>query len=223
MPETTPTPISEISHGPSKFDIFLDKNQKKLIVLVILLFVGMITYLVVDGLAKISAQAAGAKVTNASTVEEYAEASQNAPNNTTATATLLKAKAQASSDIDGAIDTLKKLIENYPTSVVFEDAHINLAMLQLEAGLNEEAKATLTAIITNSAFKYTKPIAKLALADLTLASGDLKKAKELVINAREELKFAEFEKIATMGIINAEVTNPQLIVLKTKVDVTDTK
>ena len=115
------------------------------------------------------------------------------------------------------------MIENHPTSVVFEDAHINLAMLQLEAGLNDEAKATLTAITTNSTFKYSQPIAKLALADLTLAAGDLNKAKELVTNAREDLKFAELKQIATMGVINAEVTAPQLIVLKTEENVTDVK
>lgn len=223
MSDTTPTPISEISHGPSKFDVFLDKNQKKLIVLAILLLVGMVTYLVVDGLTKISAQSAGAKVTNATTAAEYAEASKNAPDNTSTTAILLMAKAQASTDIDGAIDTLKKMIADYPNSVVSEDATISLAMLQVEAGLNEEAKKTLTDISTNSSFKYTQPIAKLVLADLTLATGDLASAKELVTKASEQLKFAELEQIASMGVINAEVTAPNLIIKELDVDVTDSE
>ena len=58
--EDSPTPIAELDQGPSKFEEFLEKNQKKLIILALLVLIGVIAYVFYTGLEKKKANEAGA-------------------------------------------------------------------------------------------------------------------------------------------------------------------
>lgn len=217
MAETTPTPISEISHGPSQFDAFLDRNQKKLVALAIVLALGVVGYLVFDGLQSMEKQKAGSKLFNAESAEEYKEASVGAPQNVQATAQLLRAKAQGADDLDGAMTTLKDLIATQPNSVVSKDAELSLALYQIEAGLNDEARQGLTNILADPEAEYTKVVAKVALADLELVSGNLEEAKNLFHQVDEVAEFAGFKSLSSAVADLAGVEDPEVVIKKEEV------
>ncbi|MDB9741346.1 tetratricopeptide repeat protein [Akkermansiaceae bacterium] len=209
--EADPKPISVISHGPSSFDQFLEKYQKMLIGLAILLVLGMVAYLVLDGMKKINDQAVGSTLTNAESVDDFSAVASNNSGNVADTATLLKAKKQAKEDVEAAIATLNALISTNPSSVVINEAKLNLAMYQLEAGKEEEAKQTLTALSQDNTSKsYTGAVAKLALSDVELNQGDLAKSKEFANTAHEELEFAGLKQLAGDARAVVAVQAPEL-------------
>ena len=61
----TPRPLAEISHGPSAFEAFLDRNQKGMIVLGIALVAGTAGWIIFSGLKEGAEKSAGAALSKA--------------------------------------------------------------------------------------------------------------------------------------------------------------
>jgi len=74
---TNPTLLGEIEQGPSKFDQFLDKNQKNLIIVGIALVLLVAGYIIFQGLQKNKDLSSSADFMNANTAETYQSVADN--------------------------------------------------------------------------------------------------------------------------------------------------
>ncbi|MGC6466282.1 MAG: tetratricopeptide repeat protein [Akkermansiaceae bacterium] len=174
-----PSPIGEISQEPSAFEAFLDANQKKLIILGIVAIIGLVTYVVIDGLGTIADKNASADVAAARTVPEYEEAAKkHADRNAGGSALMLKAQLQwRDQQKQEAIKTLEGMIEAFPEHPALDSAHSTLASYQQQENNLEEAKKHYEAATTLEG--PTSSLALLALGDIARQSGDAEKAKEI--------------------------------------------
>ena len=71
------SPIAEISHGPSAFETFLDNNQKKLIILGILIALGMAAWVVKEGIREGNYLSAGNALSAADDTAALEEVMEN--------------------------------------------------------------------------------------------------------------------------------------------------
>lgn len=181
----TPSPIAEISHGPSKFELFLDQHQKKLIVLAILLAVGVVTYIVVDGLNRMKAQEAGSALYNAEGENELKKVIQNNTGASTPTAMFLLSREQAKVNKDDAVKTIDQIISKFPDAAIKNDALVARALYLLADGKTEEAKQQLNNIISDSDASSVHTIAQYTLAELASAEGQKVEAAELFTKASD--------------------------------------
>ena len=82
-PSSSPAPIAEIDHGPSKLDQFLDAHTKKLVIAAILIALGVIAYVIYDGLAEAEAQEAGSALLVAEKTGDYQDVIKKWPESVT--------------------------------------------------------------------------------------------------------------------------------------------
>ncbi len=178
----TPTPIAEIDHGPSKFDQFLEKNQKKLLILAFLVFIAVIAYVFLKGYNSMQEENAGALLLEASSEEEYSKVISEYPDRAAAgTAAYIIATMRTSDD--DAIEAYNHFISTYPEHAMLTLAEFNLAQHQINAGKTAEARATLDTLIDGENADFIIPKAKISLGDIALAEGDKEHAEKLYNDA----------------------------------------
>jgi len=178
----TPTPIAEIDHGPSKFDEFLENNQKKLVILAIAIFLAVVAYVFLKGYNKMQAENAGALLLEASNEEEYNKVISEYPGETAAGTAAYTIAAMRTSDED-AIEAFNHFISTYPEHPMVALAEFNLAQHQINAGKTAEATATLEALIDKDNADFIIPKATIALGDIALANGEKEQAEKLYNDA----------------------------------------
>ena len=210
--DTSAAAIAEISHGPSKFDVFMEKNQKLLIIVALVAVIAVVTAIVFSGLGNIANQEAGSKLYNAEGEEQLREAIKDAPQNTQATGLYLLSQEQLLTDADAACETLKKIISDYPNEAITEQAKLSLALATLKSGNVSEAKQSLENIVADSSTQETKPFAVLALADIARQAGNPERTKELYTQAAEQSKFVRLKTISQDAQNVANVQAPKLVV-----------
>ena len=71
--DDTPRPLAEISHGPSAFEAFLDRNQKGMIVLGILIAIAGGAWIVFKGMQESKAYGAGEDLSKAESLADLLE------------------------------------------------------------------------------------------------------------------------------------------------------
>lgn len=174
----TPTPIAEIDHGPSKFDEFLENNQKKLIILAIAIFLGVVAYVFFKEYSKMQDENAGALLLEASTEEEYKNVISEYPSNTAAGTAAYKIATMRTAD-DDAVDAFNHFISTYPDHPMVPLAEFNLAQHQINLGKTAEATSTLDQLINRENVDFIIPKAKITLGDIALADGEKEQAEKL--------------------------------------------
>ncbi|MEM1084515.1 MAG: tetratricopeptide repeat protein [Verrucomicrobiota bacterium] len=182
-----PSPIAEISHGPSAFETFLDQNQKKLILLGVLIALGMGAWVVKEGMQDGAYLAAGNDLTAASDLASLEEVVKNHANTpSAASASVLLSDAQwEQGQQDASIATLEAEIAANPEHPATAPARARLAARLHEQGKTEEAKAAYQAILDQPTAAYFGPYALISLGHIAKAEGDLEKAETLYTQARE--------------------------------------
>jgi len=178
--EDTPTPIAEIDHGPSKFEEFLEENQKKLIIAAILIFVGVLAWVFFSGFSEMKEQNGGEEYTLATTEEEFAAVTKNHPDTAAAAAAMISVadiKAEASSE--EAITQLRDVIAKYPEYSGKPLAETNLGLRLFAEGKLDEAEASLGSVVDDENAAFIAPYAKIALADIAVKKGQKDRAKAL--------------------------------------------
>lgn len=174
--EDTPTPIAEIDHGPSKFEQFLDEHQKKLIVLAIAVFLGVLAYVFFSGYGEMKNQHASAKLQSGDlqgTIQEYPDTPASAA------AGLELADQKSLNSQKEAIEDLQAFIAKHPDYPAAPTAQVSLGLRLLDEGKTSEAEAHLNSVLEVAGAEYIAPLAKLALGDIALKSGNKEKAKTL--------------------------------------------
>ena len=74
-----PTPLGEIEHGPSKFDEFMEKNLKILILLALLVVVGVAAFVIMSQLGDAKDREAGNALLAAESPDDYRKVSKDFP------------------------------------------------------------------------------------------------------------------------------------------------
>ena len=177
--DDTPTPIAELDHGPSKFEIFLEENQKLLIAGAIAIFLGVLGYVGFTSFAEMKAAEAGEALASAEQDEQFQAVLAQFPESASAgSAALLLANNQADESNQAAIDALQDFIASYPNHPALATATTNLGLRLLNEGKFDEAQDQLSTVEDIPGSDYIAPIATIGLGDIAKQKGDLDLAKQ---------------------------------------------
>lgn len=182
----SPAPIAEISLGPSKLDQFLDNHQTKLVIAAILIAIGVVAYVVYDGLAQAEADEAGAALLVAQKPADYQELIKKWPgSNAAASAQLLLAQAQWPDSQPDSIASLETFISKYPQHPSIGTAKTSLGLRLLDQGKTQEATEILTEVAENNTYAYMAPMACIALGDIAKDAGQKDEATQWYEKAQQ--------------------------------------
>lgn len=218
--DDTPTPIAEIDHGPSKFDIFLEENQKLLITAAIALFLGVLGYVGYTGYSDMINAQAGEELTIASD-ESQLQAVVTSHGNTASAgaAALLIADIKGNESTEEAINALREFTATYPDHAAITTATTSLGMRLLNEGKLPEAEAQLSAVLNMENTEHIKPAAQIALGDIAQQNEDNERAKEfytavtnLISDESSDManiaKFASYKNLANNRLRFLRATAP---------------
>jgi len=209
--EDAPTPIAELDHGPSKFEEFLEKNQKILIIAATLIFLGVLAYVFFTGKEKKDAVEAGAEFMQATDENSLNQVITNHSSKATA-GTAAMAIAQLRTTDDDRTAALNHFIDNYPDHPGIPSKLLELALIQVNAGKNSDAETTLNKLISIDQSTYLAPRAKIALADIAASNNELEKAQQIYTEIKDSQNL-HFSKIAAERLLYLNAKEP---IIKTK-------
>ncbi len=207
--DNAPKPIAEIEQGPSKFEEFLDKNQKKIIILAILIFLGVLAYVFMSGYEKKKAAEAGAafmQATNEESLNKIITDHSSSP----AAGSAAMAIAQLRTTDDDRTAALSHFIDNYPDHPGVPAKLLELALIQMNTGKNSDAENTLNKLIANEKSAFLAPRAKIALADIAASEGDLENAEKIYSEIKES-KHPHFSEVAAERLTYLKAQDPVLV------------
>jgi len=170
---TNPTLIGEIEQGPSKFDQFLDRNQKNLIVVGILLVILVAGFIVFRGMQENKGLSSSAAFINADSVEGYktvAEEQAGTPAGGSALITLAN-KLWEDGSQDESISALKSFVDDYSDHAAYPAALINLAGKLARTGESTQASSLLDEAVELEDATFS-PVAQYLMSEIKSAAGD---------------------------------------------------
>lgn len=184
----TPRPLAEISHGPSAFEAFLDRNQKGMIVLGIALVAATAGYIVFQGIKEEKEENAGAILVKSAGVSELQAMVKEQPDTAAAGSAqlVIAAKQWEAGDQDAAIETLKAFISSKPDHPGVISAKASLASRLMQQGKNSEAVTLFEELVKDPAARYIAPYALVSLGDIQKADGKLDEAEKSYKQAQND-------------------------------------
>ncbi|MEK7953141.1 tetratricopeptide repeat protein [Luteolibacter soli] len=184
----TPRPLAEISHGPSAFEAFLDRNQKGMIALGVVLALGAAGYIVVRGIKQESEEDAGAILMKSEGVSQLQKLVKEKPDTAAAGSAelVIAAKQWDAGDQGGAVETLRAFISAKPQHPGVISAKASLASRLVQMGQKDEAKKIFTELAADPAARYIAPYALVSLGDLDKADGKLDEAEKSYKKAQSD-------------------------------------
>ena len=211
LPESSPTPLAEISQGPSAFEEFLDKNQKNLIILTILLAIGAAALVVYRGIEKSRQETAGADLNKAADLAALqAVVKDHAGTHAASSAMILLADRQwTDGQQDAAITTLRDFIAANPGHPAFASARASLGAKLMAQGKAGDATTIFQEIADDPKSRFIAPYALISLGDIAKAAGDLEKAETSYSRVKKDFPDSSF----------AETANKRIATLKAKAPV----
>lgn len=191
MPEATndiPRPIAEISQAPNAFEQFLDRNQRNLIILSILVVIGVCAYIVHNHIKDAAEKDAGTALLNANDITALIDATKSHGGTAAgATAALLLADKQWNDgQQDASIETLRSFIAANPSHPGKPTAQASLGARLMFQGKAADAQAALQSVVDNREARFLAPYALTLLGDMAKNAGDLAKAESLYKQASKE-------------------------------------
>lgn len=170
----TSRPLAEISHGPSAFEAFLDRNQKGLVVCAILLALAGAAVIVVRGLKQAKMEEAGGAFGKATTITELQQVIQKYPDSPVvgSAKVVLADKQWAEQNQEESVETLRSFIAANPEHPAVPSAKASLATRLVQQGKSADAEPILRDLADNSKSSYLAPYALIALGDIAKAAGN---------------------------------------------------
>lgn len=175
-----PRPLGEIAQGPSAFEQFLDRNQKNLIILSVVIALAIAIYLVVQGIARSKERTAGAELFKAADLPSLQKI-VNDYKGTAASGSAAIALAErqwTDSQQEAAIETLRTFITTQPDHPAKPTAQTSLANKLRAQGKADEARKLLEEVADDPAAAHLAPYALICLGDLSKAAGNLDEAEK---------------------------------------------
>jgi tetratricopeptide (TPR) repeat protein len=196
--QDTPRPLGEIAIGPSKFEQFLDRNQKGMIGLAVIIALAGGGYIIHRGIERSQREDAGTALSKASQLTEFQAIAKDFPGTPAAgSAELLAAERQwDDKQPDAAIATLRQFISANPAHPAVPTAQASLGAKLVKQNQPAEAEAAFQAVVDNPAARFLAPYALIQLGDLAKTAGDLDKAERLYTRAKSEYPDNSFGRIA---------------------------
>lgn len=207
-PPETPVPLAEISQGPNAFEEFLDRNQKNLVILAILLALGAAGLVVYRGIEKSRQETAGAAFNKAEDLAALqAVITEHADTSAARSAMVLLADRQwTEGQQDTAIETLRKFIAENPEHPATPTAQASLGAKLMAQGKAPDATKAFQEIIDDPKARFIAPYALISLGDIAKAAGDLEKAEASYNKVKTEFSDSSF----------ADTANRRIAILKAK-------
>lgn len=233
----TPKPIAEIEQGPSKFEQFLDANQRKLIALAVIAIIGVLGYTAWRTIEKDNRLEAGALLVGAGANEltgsrvgatelsdvDYLFADKkempggvvivkdvkftNTPSY--GSAHLLVADAQwTDGRQDAAIATLREFIDQNPSHPARPTALASLGSRLMAQGKTGEARDIFNTLLEDPDSSFLAPYALISLGDIARAEGKIDEAEAFLNRARDEYPDDNFSSIATQHLALLRSADP---------------
>jgi predicted negative regulator of RcsB-dependent stress response len=209
-PPKTPVPLAEISQGPNAFEMFLDRNQKNLIILAILLVLATAALVVYRGIEQGRQQSAGAALSKAADLAELqAVVGEHGDTQAAYSAMiLLAAKQWQEGQQDNALETLRKFIDANPKHPALPTARAGLASKLMAQGKTAEAAEIFQSLIDDPSARFVAPFALIALGDMAYVANDTERAEILYNRVKTDFADSNFVDRATRRITNLKAKAP---------------
>lgn len=206
----TSAPLGEIVQGPNKFEQFLDRNQKGLAILAVLLVLAALGLVIQRGIETSHQESAGAELVKADNLAGYQTlVDSNRDTVAGGSAMVLLADRQwADNKRDESIATLEKFIASSPDHAAIPSAKASLGAKLLAQGKTGEATKVFEGIIGSADAKFIAPYALLSLGDIALAAGDTTKAKESYAKITDDFPDSPFGQTANQRISSLTAKPP---------------
>ncbi len=209
----TPRPLAEISHGPSAFEAFLDRNQKGMIALGVLLAIAGGAWIVMKGVKESTAKAAGAALSKAETLAELQEVPKKHAGTPAAgsAAILISTEQWDAGEQDAAIETLRKFIAENPEHPALPTAKASLGTRLMQQGKNDEAATLFREVADAPGGRFIAPYALMSLGDMEKAAGRRQEAEDAYKRAVEGFRGNPFANLADQHLKLVDFKMPEEI------------
>jgi predicted negative regulator of RcsB-dependent stress response len=205
------SPLAEISQAPGAFEQFLERNQKLVAAMAVLIALGAVAFVVLRGIHE-SKQTAAAhalfKADDIAALQQVAAAHAGSP--AAASAMLLLAERQwQDGQRDQSVETLRNFVSGHPTHPAIGTAKASLGSKLMATGANDAAADLFRALAEDPAQSFIAPFAWISLGDIALEGGDKVKARECYTQAKaEEQVVSGFAQAATDRIAMLDADAP---------------
>ena len=198
-PSDSSTPLAEIAHGPSKFEQFLENNQKLLLLVAILIAVGAAAYVVMVGVEKGKQETAGASMIDALNEDELKKMiDEHSGSKAAKSAKLLLAETQwTTNERQASIATLRSFLADEADHPAAATAKASLASKLVTEGKSEEAVPMFEDLVDDPATRHLSAYALISLGDIAAAAGDTDKAKSHYERVNAEFSDSDFSASAS--------------------------
>jgi predicted negative regulator of RcsB-dependent stress response len=193
-----PRPLAEISHGPSAFEAFLDRNQKGMIVLGIALVAATAGWIVYQGIRDGAEKSAGAVLSKTDAVPELQELVKNHDGTAAAGSAqlVIAAKQWEAGDQDASMETLRGFIAKGGDHPALSTARASLASRLMQQGKNDEAATLFRELVDAPSAKFIAPYALISLGDIAKAAGKLDEAEQSYKRVQDEFSESPLASLA---------------------------
>ena len=176
----SPNPLGEIEQGPSKFEQFLENNQKMLMIVCLLVVVGVSGWIIVKGMREAKETSAGEALVASQDMGDFRNVIEQFAGTVAAgTAQVQLARAQWEDGLYAdSITTLRDFIDNNPDHAIEPTARMLLSSYLLEDGESEEALSLLKALADDGKAAHIAPMALIRIGDYESALGNENAARK---------------------------------------------
>ncbi len=205
------SPIGEISHGPTPFERFLDRNQKSMILLALVLAVGAGAWVVMSGMDEGKRLAAGEALVAADDLAAMQDVVKNHPDTPAAAsgAVLLSDMQWDEGQQSAAIETLRGEIDANPEHPATVPARARLATRLLQQGDRDAARSGFKELVDRPEAAYLAPYALLSLAEIAREDGDIEAARDFLEQASDRYPDNPLRSLATQATIYVDFEMPE--------------
>ena len=209
-PSDTSSPLAEISHGPSKLDQFLEKNQVLLLALAILVALGTAAYVIVSGIQQSKQETAGASLIDVMSVDDLDKVIEEHEGTQAAKSAHLQLAAMEwyGDEKEASIEPLNKFIKDHPDHLAIPSAKASLASKLLAQGEASQAESLFRELADDPKSRYISAYALISLGDMAAADGKEDIAKSSYDRVLAEFADSSFASVAGQRISELGVVPP---------------
>lgn len=206
----SPVPLAEISQGPNALEMFLDRNQKNLIVLTILVALGAAALVIYRGIEKSRQESAGAALSTAENMGALQAVIKDHAGTVAASSTmvLLAEHQWTEGQQDAAIETLRKFIASNADHAALATAQASLGSKLMIQGKSSDATRIFQELSNDPKARFVAPFALISLGDISKMAGDFDKADESYKRVKTEFSESAFAETAKRRLATLKAKPP---------------
>lgn len=219
----TGTSIDELTQAQPAFEQFLDKHNKKLIVLGLLLIILGLGYMLNQNIKQDKEEAAGAILASNSDAYELKKIAEDFPGTAAAASSKILLAEQEWQDgkQDDAITSLREIIDAAEPHPARPTAIASLASKLLSQGKTDEAESLFKELTVDQDAAYLAAYAWIALGDIAVKKGNLEAAESAYTKVEKNFANSSLAGDATTRRLLSKAASP--VEVDAPVDLLDPK